>query len=249
MNERAHWNRIGTDYDDEIFDVFRSDRKKILSKYLRKHANPKHRAVDFGCGTGKAFSLLSPAFKSVTGFDISDELLKVASKRPFKNIRLNQADLTRNDLHFEPADFLFCCNVIMLPHPEMNRVMLGNVNKALKPGGHALIVLPSLESMFYTGWRLIEWYRREGTALKDIPAEDLSYFSASRSQMVDGIIHIDKVATKHYTEPELRVLISEAGLTALAIDRIEYEWTTEFEEPPEWMKEPYPWDWLIECQK
>jgi SAM-dependent methyltransferase len=248
MNQKSHWNRIGAGYDDEIFDVFRSDRNKVLKKYFKKHANPKHRAVDFGCGTGKAFPYLSPAFKVVTGYDISDELLKVASTRPYKNIALHQADLTVKNLRFEPADFLFCCNVIMLPRPEMNKGMFANVRKALKRGGHGILVVPSMESMMFAAWRLLDWNRREGTLPDDIPDEDLAYFSASKGEIVEGIIHIDGVPTKHYTEPELRVWLTEAGLTVLNTERVEYDWTTEFESPPKWMKDPYPWDWLVEVR-
>lgn len=249
MNERSHWNRIGSGYDDEIFDVFRSDRNRILPTYFLRHADPRGRAIDFGCGTGKAFPFLSAAFGRVTGYDISEELLKVAASRMHKNVRLHQADLTRKTLRFDPADFLFCCNVIMLPEAEMNRAMLRNVHKALKRGGHAVLIVPSLESMFYTAFRLIDWHRRDGTKSSAIPASDLDYFAAPRWQLAQGIIHIDKVPTKHYTEPELQVLIKEAGLRVTYVERVEYEWDSELSDPPRWMKDPYPWDWLVECRK
>ncbi len=249
MNERSHWNRIGEGYDDEIFDVFQSDRNKVLPRYFAKHGNKKHQAIDFGCGTGKAFRSLSPLFSRVTGYDISEELLKVARKRPFKNIRYAQADLTKKDIRFEPSDFLFCCNVIMLPDASMNRAMFANVRRALKAGGNALIVVPSLESMLFTGWRLMDWHRRDGFTPEEIPASDLEYFKAPIHKLVNGIIYIDKVPTKHYTEPELRVLIDENGLQMTSIERVEYDWTSEFPKPPKWMKDPYPWDWLVECRK
>ncbi len=57
MQERAHWNRIGSGYQEEIFDVFRSDRLKIIPKIIAKYANPEHTAIDFGCGTGRAFEV------------------------------------------------------------------------------------------------------------------------------------------------------------------------------------------------
>ena len=142
--------------------VFRSDRNGVLKNYFTKHSTKSHHAIDFGCGTGKAFPYLSPAFARVTGYDISAELLKLAKTRPFKNVELKQADLTRKDIKFPSADFLFCCNVIMLPGITMNRLLLGNVNKALRNGGHALIVLPSLESILFASWRLMEWYKTEG---------------------------------------------------------------------------------------
>jgi hypothetical protein len=65
MNQEKHWNNIADSYDDEVFDVFESDRSGTLQKYLKKHANLSHTATDFGCGIGKAFKFLAPCFKRV----------------------------------------------------------------------------------------------------------------------------------------------------------------------------------------
>jgi len=86
MNEEVHWNNIASRYEDEIFDVFKSDRKKVLPRYFKKHANRSHTAIDFGCGVGKAFPYLSPMFKTVLGTDISAECLAIAKKRPYKTL-------------------------------------------------------------------------------------------------------------------------------------------------------------------
>lgn len=249
MNEQAHWDKIAPGYDDEIFDVFRSDKNKLLPAYFKKHGNKNHQAIDFGCGIGKAFPYLSPAFANVLAIDISAACLATASERKFANIRFQQADLTKQHVKFPAADFVFCCNVIMLPEIEKNRAMFRNICKALSPGGSAVVVVPSLESIFYSSWRLLEWYRKEGTKPEQVPDSELAYFSASKRRLIDGIMHIDGVATKHYTEPELQVVVSECGLTVTAMERLDYEWNTEFPSPPPWMKAPYPWDWLIECKK
>jgi SAM-dependent methyltransferase len=249
MDQQAHWDRIGGKYHNEIFDVFKSDKNKVLPKYFSKHANPAHRAIDFGCGMGKAFAYLAPAFKSVLAIDISAELLKIARQTSYRNIDYKRADLTSRSVTFPSADFVFCCNVIMLPEPQRNVAMIRNIHKALRPGGSALIVMPSIESVMFSTWRMIEWYRKEGVKPEDIPNSEFNYYSASKRNILQGIIHIDGVPTKHFSEPELRVLFTDAGLAVTAIERIEYEWNTEFDSPPAWMKTPYPWDWLIECKK
>src|SRR6185295_13681373 len=114
MDQESHWDTIGGNYGGEIFDVFRSDRNKILARYFKKHTNPAHTAIDFGCGIGKAFPYLSPAFAKILAIDISSELLHIAKQSPFKNIDFKQADLAKPNLKFPRADFAFCCNVIML---------------------------------------------------------------------------------------------------------------------------------------
>lgn len=244
MEERKHWNQIGSGYQEEIFDVFKSDRNKLLPKILRKYSNAGHSAIDFGCGTGRAFEYLSPSFKSVFAVDISDNLLAIAKKTEFSNISFKQHDLTK-PLKIS-AEFGFCCNVIMLPEIEMNKRMLTNIRNSIKPGGHVVIVLPSLDSFFYSAWQLIEWNKKEGTAPEDIDPSDLSGFKGTKTDLVQGIVRIDDVKTKHYLEPELRVLFTNAGFGEIIINKLEYDWTSEFSSPPKWMKEPYPWDWIVE---
>ncbi|MBK6839869.1 MAG: hypothetical protein IPG90_17640 [Bacteroidetes bacterium] len=33
------------------------------------------------------------------------------------------------------------------------------------------------------------------------------------------------------------------------IDRLEYSWATEFTSPPKWLRDPYPWDWVVEVKR
>lgn len=246
MQERSHWNKIGSDYQEEIFDVFRSDRLKLLPATIAKYANKNHTAIDFGCGVGRAFEYLSPAFKSVFAVDISDNLLALAKKTAFSNITFKQHDLTKPLK--ASADFGFCCNVVMLPEVELNKIMLKNIRSCINRGGHAVLVMPSLESFMYSGWRLIEWYKKENTSPEEIDASELAGFKGAKTDMIQGIVRIDNVKTKHFLEPELRVLFTNAGFSEVNINRLEYDWTSEFSDPPKWMKEPYPWDWIIDAK-
>lgn len=249
MDERAHWNRIAPSYNDEIFDVFQSDKKKKLPGYFKRHGGLNKTAIDFGCGNGKSFPYMAPLFKHIIGLDISSGLLKQAKQRGYTNIDLKQQDLTKKNLVLPPVDFAFCCNVIMFPVIEKNLVMLKNIHRALKPGGTALIVLPSLDSALFSSWRLIDLYRREGVKPDDIPAHEFHYFKGNKREIVQGIVHIDGVPTKHFTEPEIQVVFREAGLKVSAVRKLEYDWSTELSSPPSWLQDPYPWDWLVECKK
>ncbi|HEX8060115.1 MAG TPA: class I SAM-dependent methyltransferase [Cyclobacteriaceae bacterium] len=242
MEERAHWNRIGSAYQEEIFDVFRSDRLKVIPKIIAKYANKDHTAIDFGCGTGRAFEYLSPSFKSVFGVDISDNLLAIAKKTSFSNITFKQHDLTKPLKAL--ADFGFCCNVVMLPEIHLNKLMLRNIRQSIKAGGNVVIVMPSLESFMYSGWRLIDWCRKEN---EEIDHSDLAGFRGPKADLIEGIVRIDNVKTKHYLETELILLFTETGFRHIKITKVEYDWTSEFSSPPAWMKEPYPWDWIIEA--
>jgi len=248
MNEEAHWDKIGSAYDQEIFDVFQSDTKKKLAFYFKKHGNKNNSAIDFGCGTGKSFPYLSPLFKQILAIDISAELLHIAKTSPYKNIKFKKLDLTRSKLSIEKADFAFCCNVAMIPEAEKSFAIIQNIRKSLNKNGTAVFVLPSLDSALYASWRLIEWYKKEKVSADKIPSGEFNAFKAKKTEILEGIVYIDKVPTKHYSASQIEVIFKEAGFTVTAIDKIEYDWNTEFTEPPSWMKDPYPWDWLVECK-
>jgi SAM-dependent methyltransferase len=245
MDQEKHWNKIGSSYDSEIFDVFQSDKLKKLPVLFRKYAHASHTAVDFGCGTGKALQYLAPVFKNVTAVDISQELLNIAQSRSHANVSFRQLDLTTS-FKLEPADFAFCCNVIMLPDLAKNRIMLKNIRKSIKRGGAAVLVLPSLDSFFYSALRMMEWYQREGTSPADIIDAEFDGFKGSKRDIIQGLVSIDGVKTKHYSLPELELILPEAGFTINSIERLEYDWNTEFSKPPSWMKGPYPWDWVVD---
>ncbi len=249
MDEKKHWNKIAPSYNDEIFDVFQSDKKKKLPKYFKKHGAVNKTAIDFGCGNGKSFPFLAPLFKHILGLDISKGLLQQAKARGYSNIDLQQADLTKKNLRLPAADFAFCCNVIMFPEIKKNYTMIENIHRALKKGGTALIVLPSLDSALFSSWRLIDIYRKEGVMPATIPAHEFHYFKGNKRDIIQGIVHIDGVPTKHYSESELQVVFKDAGFSVTKIDKLEYEWNTELSSPPDWLKDPYPWDWLVECRK
>ena len=128
-------------------------------------------------------------------------------------------------------------------------MMLRNIQKSLKKDGNAVIVIPSIESIMFSSWRLIDWYDKEGVKPEEIPSSEMAYFKGSKADIIQGIIYIDGVATKHYSHPEIQVLFERANLSITSIEKLEYNWDSEFSGPPSWMNAPYPWDWLVECKK
>lgn len=247
MDQQQHWDKIGSSYDREIFDVFHSDRLGKLKALFAKYGSKDHRAIDFGCGTGKALPYLSPIFKEVLAIDISPELIDQAMSRGFSNVIFRQADLTK-PLRADPADFGFCCNVVMLPDIEKNDLMFRNIRRVLKTGGVAVLVLPSLDSFFFSALRMIDWYQREGTDVDKIIPTEFDGFRSSKRDIIRGLVSIDGVITKHYSLPELELILPQHGFEVVSIERLEYEWNTEFSKPPRWMKAPFPWDWVVEVK-
>ncbi len=250
MNDALHWNSIAENYDHKIFNVFQNDKKKKLKKYLAKYANKEHIAIDFGCGVGKALPMLSPLFRGIIAVDVSSKCISIAKSKPHKNVEFKVVDLAGKKIDVPTVDFAFCCNVAMSGNTKRNLRIINNVLNKLNKGGVALFVLPSLESVTISVLSLIRWYEKEGTALPDIPKEELALLAAKKTKHIrEGIVNIDNVPTKHYLATELYSLFNTEQFSMQRLDRVEYGWDTEFNSPPPWMQQPYPWDWVIEVKR
>lgn len=250
MNDALHWNNIAENYDKVIFNVFKNDKKKKLKKYVLKYADKENIAIDFGCGVGKGLHLLAPIFKEVIAVDVSKKCIEIAKTTPYKNVTFKVVDLAGTSVKLPSVNFAFCCNVAMSSNLKRNQQIIKNVLSVLNKGGVALFVLPSLESASLSTLSLINWYEKEGTEIADIPEDEIEQFSFdNQKNILDGIVKIDNLPTKHYLVNELIALFNSGNFSIKKIDRLEYSWDTEFDSPPEWMQSPYPWDWVVEVKR
>lgn len=243
MSYRNTWEQVAPNYNAEIFDVFKADKKKLLKQTVQSFANRKHSVIDFGCGNGKAFDYLAPNFKHVLAVDFSAELVSAARKTKYRNIDFQTHDLTKPLKAM--ADFGFCCNVMIAPDAAKNQEILRNIHQSIKPSGHVVFVVPSLESFLFSAWAMAAQYRDEGVAPKDADPSDFAGLSVRPYELAEGIVKINGQRTKHYTHGELIYLFRNAGFKGILIEKLEYAWDTEFQAPARWLKEPRPWDWMI----
>lgn len=250
MNDKVQWNSVAGSYEDEIFSVFKNDKNKKIEFYLKKNGNKNHTAIDFGCGIGYALPLITPYFKTVMALDVSQECINKAQLVSYENVIFKQADLASKKISPMKADFAFCCNVAISGNNTRNYRILNNVLSSLKVGGKAVFVLPSLESSSLSSQKMIEWYQKENTNLNQIPVVDLNHLNKLESKSVmQGIFNINDIPTKHYSFTELFAFFNSGNYKLENIDRVEYDWSTEFDSPPSWMRDPYPFDWLVEVKR
>lgn len=115
----------------------------------------------------------------------------------------------------------------------------------MKRGGHLLLVVPSLDSALLATFRHTQWNLRTGHD----PGHAQRLAAGNTKGIEHGIVHLEGVPTKHYLREELEALHTARGFAVEAIEKIEYPWNTEFDNPPRWMREPYPWDWFVVARK
>ncbi len=250
MNDKLIWDKNAATYEEDVFNVYRNDKKGVIKKYVKKHADSTKSVIDFGCGIGNALPLLSPLFGHIDAVDISRNCILRAKLIAQENVTFKVMDLALAKVDLASTDFLICCNVAISGNNKRNFRILANALSALNKNGTAIFVLPAFESMSLSAFALIDWYNKEGVKISDIPESELTHFDAKyRKDMDEGIVYINDAPTKHYRFPELFTLFHDSAFHIEAVEKVEYEWDTELNAPPTWIKEPYPWDWMVEVKR
>jgi 2-polyprenyl-3-methyl-5-hydroxy-6-metoxy-1,4-benzoquinol methylase len=245
--ERKYWEKIAPDYNEEIFDVLANDRKGIIINTINSFRSKQKTVIDIGCAIGKWLPVLSPAFKKVYAIDISQKNLDIAKElhSQFKNVSYDRIDMTDATAKLPKCDFAICINAILTGTQQKRSIFFSNLKKAVKRGGHIILVIPSLESSMLTSIIRQRWN-------PDKDASSVIQKSKVKNQLqnlLQGNTSIDGVPHKHYLKEELQLLLSNEGFETKEFNKIEYEWDTEFLKPPNWLKEPKPWDWMVLAKK
>lgn len=249
-----YWNEFADEYDEHVIDAFTYGRSKTVGQQVKRFASMEKDVADFGCGPGKMLPYLSEKFRMVYGYDFSDKLLDSARKRcvDLKNVHIEQADLSLPVDHLPLVDVIVSLNAVLMPDPELRTNFLHGMASRLKPGGHLIMNVPSAESLLYGYFREIEWNRRDGHSLTEAEKLVEPHCIISPEQTSRGVFIRGTEPTKHYLREELIVLArEEMKLETLDVIKMEYDWKTEMEDDstPDWMGEPYPWDWILVARK
>jgi 2-polyprenyl-3-methyl-5-hydroxy-6-metoxy-1,4-benzoquinol methylase len=243
-----YWDKIAPSYNDEIFDVFRNDKKGVIREAIEKLASPDKTVIDIGCAIGKWIPVLAPSFRKVYAVDISSKNLDIARMINHKhtNVEYQRVDMSGRKSKIPACDVAVCINAILTSSLKDRTVFFKSLATCLKKGGSLVLVIPSLESYMLTTIISTQWKVDKGLLNKKITGKKaLQKWKNIRQGNAD----IDDVPTKHYLKEELSLLLSLEGFAVNEFQKIEYSWDTEFVKPPKWLKDPRPWDWMVTARK
>ena len=122
-------------------------RDGILVKLFNKYGNQQLKdssVLDIGCGYGWLLDYFDEA-KVVCGSDISEHAIEMASKRK-PNRKYKVADIQNGVVFEDKFDLILAINVI--EHLTRPQDGIDSICKALKPGGIALVHLPTINNSF-----------------------------------------------------------------------------------------------------
>jgi SAM-dependent methyltransferase len=246
MNEKD-WDRVANSFEEEIFNVPEHDTKGLIRDAIERFSAPDATATDLGCGIGRTLPMLSERFAKVYAVDVSSQCLDVASEAcaELDNIVYVHADLSMDRNSYPATDTVLCINTLLNASIDIREPLFDRTCRSVKRGGHLVLVVPALGSALLTAYRRLQWNLRDGMP----PGEAQQEAARNDAGIEHGIVHIDGVPTKHFLREELEASLAARGLAVKAVEKLEYGWDTEFEAPPRWMKDPYPWDWFVTAQR
>lgn len=246
--DRTYWEQIAPDYNEEIFDVLHNDKRELIRSAIMKLASPRKTVIDAGCAIGKWLPVLSPNFKKVIAADISARNLDIAKKKypAFKNVDYLRVDMSARNIKIPRADVVVCINAILTSSVKKRDAFFSNISNCLNKNGFLVLVVPSLESYLLT--KIIQQRWKIDRKLFDETVRNKEG-AMKYENMLQGNMEIDQVFTKHYLKEELELLLEKEGFSPGSFEKIEYSWDTEFVNPPGWLKDPKPWDWLFVAKK
>jgi len=246
--EKNYWEKIAPSYETEIFDVLKNDKSGKIVKAILSFASPNKSVIDIGCAVGKWMPVLAPVFGKVHAIDISNNNLKIAAKKypNYTNITYERVDMSATTVKVKKYDAAICINAILTSSLKKRNLFFKHMASFIKKGGDLVLVVPSLESKLFS--HIIANKYNVDDAKKDKAPTGKKAISQIRF-IKDGVTDIDDVPTKHFLKEELELLLNIAGFTVEKIEKINYNWSTEFHKPPSWLKNPQPWDWMVKVKK
>jgi SAM-dependent methyltransferase len=132
--EQSHWWYTG--------------RRKILADFVeqicRQVTDRRPRILDVGCGTGANLLMLSK-YGDAEGVDVSEDALAFCRERGLDKVRLGAGE----ELPYEDATFDLVTAFDVVEHMDDDLAGLREMRRVLRPGGRALLFVPTF--MFLWG--------------------------------------------------------------------------------------------------
>jgi len=237
MVSRKEWDKLADDFEREVCDITRETKgNEIARLVLGLRPSPRHSVlVDLGCGIGTFVERYGKLFRATFAVEHAPRIIARAKKRLAK-----RGDIVWLTSNIPPAarrigplaDLTVCMNVITMPSERIRAEMWDGIATVTRRRGHALIVVPSIES--------------------DRMVERIAY-GISRAQAIadapNGLVERAGSRQKHFARDELRELLEQYGFRTRKLIRISYPWQKEGLRKPRNAGTRRPWDWLVLAQR
>jgi len=233
--KRAEWNRLADEFETQVCDVTRTDKKKQVERLVNALRLPKANPVllDLGCGLGTFIKQYGERFRRVIGIDFAPRMVERAQARcpELPGVTWKAMDMARAGEAFGPcADLAVCMNVITSPSTARRNGLWSALAAVAKPRGYVLLVLPSIESACMV--HVVEHGR-----------------PATRRAQATGLLARSGAVQKHFARAELAAVLAEHGMIVERIAPLYYPWSEEGLSTPRKRGVGLPYDWVCVARR
>jgi SAM-dependent methyltransferase len=234
---RTEWNEIADEFEDYVCDVAVDETNDQLRRFVNAvRPSPKSSVlVDLGCGIGSFIQKFGHRFKEIVGVEYAPRIIARAKERcaAIDGVEWLTVDAVRAAKHIgSRADLTVCLNVITSASAPVRNAQWAGVASVTQPKGHALLVLPSLESEEMLLTQSVRDARNARFEFTD-----------------DGLVETEGSFQKHYREDEVVDVAASHGLQVKRIARIVSPWSRTGMRKPRSGTWENPWDWIVLAQR
>jgi 2-polyprenyl-3-methyl-5-hydroxy-6-metoxy-1,4-benzoquinol methylase len=229
---RKEWNKLATTFEKNVCDISREETADQIRRYVAAAKIPKRDGVlvDLGCGIGTFILQYGHRFAEITGVEYAAKIIARAKRRcaGISGISWHTAGVGAAGKRIGArADLTVCMNVITVPNAAKRKAMWDSIAAVTRKGGHALVVVASIESEHF-----IEDFLKEGTQVR-----------------ADGLVDHDGALQKHFAQDELRGDFARAGFVVKKIGKAPYTWAKEGLRETAKRRANRPWDWVALAER
>ncbi|TWU25676.1 class I SAM-dependent methyltransferase [Bythopirellula polymerisocia] len=224
------WNQLAAQFEESVCDITASSGEQLEELVEAVHPTRRQTLVDAGCGIGSFAKRFGPQFGKVIAFDFASAMVRRARRRCRELTQATWQTLPLEDAGAklgEVGHLVACLNVITSPRALMRTGQWNSLVQLVRPGGHLLVVVPSLESA------------------RHVAEQDAEAFGGTLEAENDLIRRCD-TEQKHYTRQELRRALVSRGMRFFALRRIHYPWD---DDGLDSTSAKTPWDWVCLAKK
>ncbi|MBV8978871.1 MAG: methyltransferase domain-containing protein [Alphaproteobacteria bacterium] len=225
----ADWDRLARDFEAETCDITREESADTVARFVAAVPLPaKPVLVDLGCGIGSFIARFGMRFHAIYGVEFAPRIIARARARCGDEVNWLASDIPWAAKTIgRVAHLTVCMNVITQATAAARGRLWRSLADVTKMRGHALVVVPSLESEEM----VVALSRQEPEWRKG------------------GLVRRDGVWQKHFRREELADVLASHGFRVTRIAKAHYPWSIEGLRETKGRRANRPWDWIALARK